>query len=523
MKSIINKLGRTKTIIIGVVIVLVGVVIYFTWFHKGSGQYQFVSVKKGSITETISVTGNTTPVQSLDLAFQNGGNIAEVDKNVGDQVSAGAVIARLDTSGLQAQLAQAQASVDAANAKLASLQAGAQPADIQQSQAALAGGQQTLTNMYSNVSNTLADSYAKANDAVRTQLNQFFSNAENNNPQLTFTINDSQTLNNVNAGRLQASEELNAWQAELGATTASSSQSSLDAALVTDAAHLSVIKTFLINVSHALLAQSNLSNTQINTYNADVTAALNEVNTATVNVNTASQNIASQKITVQQLQAALALKLAGSTAQDIAAQQAAVEQAQANAQSVQVSINEASMISPISGVVTVQNAKVGQIASPGTVLVSIISSSDFEIDSEVPETDIGKVAIGNPVNLTFDAFPGETFTGKVFYIDPAQTLVGGVVDYKVKVSLDKPDSRIKSGLTANLDIQAQEKDGALILPQFAVLQNDQGSFVEVLNSSGAVQQIPVTLGIQDDQGNVEITSGVTEGEQVINIGLKQGS
>ena len=135
------------------------------------------------------------------------------------------------------------------------------------------------------------------------------------------------------------------------------------------------------------------------------------------------------------------------------------------------------------------------------------------------ETDIGKVAIGNVVKMSFDAFPGETFMGKVFYIDPAQTIVSGVVDYQIKISFDKPDARIKSGLTANLNIETKTAQNTLILPQFAIMQNASGTFVEILDSN-AEKQIPVTLGLRDQDGNVEVTNGVTEGERVINIGLK---
>ena len=80
-------------------------------------------------------------------------------------------------------------------------------------------------------------------------------------------------------------------------------------------------------------------------------------------------------------------------------------------------------------------------------------------------------------------------------------------------------SRIKSGLTANLTIDTQTDSNALILPQYAVIQNASGTFVEVIQN-GAPVQIPVTLGIRDQEGNVEVTNGVTEGEQVVNVGLK---
>lgn len=122
--------------------------------------------------------------------------------------------------------------------------------------------------------------------------------------------------------------------------------------------------------------------------------------------------------------------------------------------------------------------------------------------------------------MTLDAFPGETFAGTVFYIAPSDTNTQGVVSYQIKISFDKPDPRLKSGLTANIDIQTKHKDNVLILPQYAILQNDNGTFVEVLENN-VTKQIPVTLGIADQNGNVEVVSGVSESKQVLNIGLKK--
>jgi len=521
MPSFVSRVGIKKLVLIIAAIAIAGFFVYRFALRGNAGKYQFVTVTKGSIAETVSITGNTTPKTSLDLGFENGGSVAEVMKAVGDHVFPGDVIARLDTRDLATQLAQAQANVDAEEAKLRSLQAGAQPADIQASQAALDKARQDLANLYASASDAASDAYAKSNDAVRNQLSAFFSSPETNNPQLTFSVSDTQTLNDVQFRRTQASVELNAWAKDIFGISASSPSSTLAGVLHASIAHISIVKNFLESVSQALTDETGLTASTANTYHASLTAALAEANTASGNLNSISQNIASAIIGVSQLQAQLDLKVSGSTPEDIQAQQALVEQAQASAASIQVKIAKASLISPIAGVVTVQNAKVGQIAAPGATLVSIISDGDLEIDANVPETDIGKVSLNDPVSITLDAFPNETFTGKVFYIDPAQTIIQGVVDYKIKVSFDKADPRMKSGLTANLDIATQQKDNALILPQFAVLQNDQGSYVEILENGKMVQE-PVTLGLRDDKGNVEIISGVSEGEQVLNIGLKQG-
>lgn len=524
MDTLITRLGfgRKKLIITVVIVLLIVAGIYFFAVSRGGSKYQFVPVARGTITQVVSVTGNTTPIHSVDLSFPSGGTIAAVYRNAGDNVTAGDVLVELDTRGLEAQLAQAQAQVDSAQATLENLQAGSTQQNIQVSQAALAAAEQTLANTYTSIPNAVMDAYAKANDAVRNQIGSFYSNPDSNNPQLTFPISDSQVVNDAQSERVQVGGELNVWATEtaaLSSATTTYSTTTLEAALTKSAAHLSVIGTMLNTDATAVVDATGMSASSSATYKTDVANAITEVNGASSAITTLQQNIASEEAAITQAQAQLNVTLAGSTPQAIAAQQAQVEQAQANVQNIKVQIANATLSSPINGVVTVQNAKVGQVAVAGQTVTSVISGSNFEVDSYVPETDIGKVAIGNAVDMTFDAFPGQTFEGKVFYIDPAETIQGGVVDYLVKVSFNTPDTRIKSGLTANLDIKTQTDENALILPQYAVVQNVSGTYVDILQN-GKETQVPVTLGIRDQNGNVEISSGVTEGEQVINVGLK---
>ncbi|MDE2079379.1 MAG: efflux RND transporter periplasmic adaptor subunit [Patescibacteria group bacterium] len=513
----IPKFLKSKWVIGGLV-VLVAALWWF--FGRGSStNYQFISVTTGPITETVSVTGNTTPIESVSLAFGTTGTVAGIYAAVGDHVSEGQLLTELNLNDLGAQLQGAQANVDTQQAKLDGLQAGSRPEDIAAAQAAYDKSVQDLANYYANVSDTDAKAYASAVDAVQTQLSDLLAGADTTSPSLTFTTLNYQAEVNAENGRVTAGSILTSWQQGLG-TLPSASNTDLDTALSTASQDLAIIRGFLDNMTTSVNSASNLSATTLATYKADVAAAISEVNTAITNVNTLSQSIASQKLTVAGLKAQLDLKKAGSTPQDIAAQAAQVESAKANVATIQAEIQNAKIVAPIAGTVTQFDAKVGQVAAAGTTLVSIISGGAFEVDSLVPETDIGKVAVGNPVSMTLDAFPGETFTGKVFYIDPAETITSGVVNYKVKVSFDKPDARLKSGLTANLDIETDHKDGVLILPQYAILQNDQGTFVEVLQG-GKVVDVPVTLGLEDQQGNVEVVKGVTNGEQVLNIGLKQ--
>ena len=513
--SSLLKFFKSK-IVIGIIVILVLVIGGFSLFHH-STKYQFVSVTSGSITEVVSLTGNTTPSESVALSFGSGGNISDIYSALGKDVVAGQVLAELDTSDLVAQLHQAQADLDTEQAKLAGLQAGPTPQNIAVSEAALDKANQDLTNMYGSIIDTSTDAYAKANDAVNTQLSQLFVNTNATNPTLSYTTSNSQAQNNAQLGMSISEASLTKWSTEL--SNVDSSNSGLESLLADGISYLATVRGLLDSVSTTLQNSPNVSVATLATYKMNVSTALSEVNLATSNLTTLSQNISSQKLTVTQAQASLALTQAGSTANDIAAEQAQVEEAQAGVQSAQAKLQNAEIVAPISGTVTQFDAKIGQFATSNVPLVSIMSDAGYEVDGGVSEIDIGKVALGDTVSMTLDAFPGETFTGSVFYIAPAETNTAGVISYLIKISFDKPDARLKSGLTANIDIQTKKDDNALILPQYAILQNDQGTFVETLVNNKVVQN-PVTLGIQDENGNVEVLSGVTEGEQVLNIGLK---
>ena len=511
----LKNLIRSKITISILILLALGVGGYFL-FHKNP-VYQFITVERGTIDESVSLTGNTTPNQSVSLAFGSSGTISHIYSALGKQVYSGQTLAEINTSDLLAQLRQAQANVDAQQAKLDGLKAGSRPEDIAASQAALDKAKQDLTNMYGSISDISTDSYAKANDAVRTELESFFFNSETTNPSLTYVTSGSQAQADTQLKRIESSTILNQWQDQL--TNIDQSDTGLETLLQNEISYLSTVLKLLNNISITLDGSLSLSASTLTTYKANVSVAINEVNTATKNLNTVSQNIASQKLIVSQLQAQLDLKRAGSLPTDISAQQAQVEQAQASVESINAKLENARIVAPISGTITQFDAKIGQLASPNTPLIAIMSDTGYEVDAGVSETDIGKILTGDTVSMTLDAFPNETFTGSVFYIAPSETNTDGVINYEIKISFDKPDSRLKSGLTANIDIQTKHKENVLILPQYAILQNDQGTFVETLENNKIIQN-PVTLGIEDQKGNVEIISGATEGEQVLNIGLK---
>jgi len=514
--NILKNTSRNRLIIGGIVILALG---YFFFFSGSAPVTESVVVKKGTVKQEINVTGNTKPFESVNLAFEQSGKIVGASSRVGDRVSAGQTLAYLDQGQLLAQRAEQRANVDSEVATLQEMQKGSRPEDIQIKQAALAQANQNLDSEYEGAPDALNDALIKADDAIRKNLDNLFTDDETPNAQLTFTMNDSQLKSDISRDRLAASTQLNDWKKELSGLSNTSSNQTIDKALMNASQRLISLRNFLSSLTTAVNSNTTLSSSQIETYKASVSTARINVNTALTSINALTQSIASEKLSVKQSEADLNRTLAGNTAESISSQVAEVKQAEARVQATDAQIQKTILRAPFSGVVTKQDAKVGEIASPNTPVISLISEGKLEIEANIPEVDIGKVMRGNPVSMTIDAFPGETFSGKIAYIDPAETIVDGVTNFKTKIAFDKNDPRLKSGLTTNISIKTLEKTGVLILPQYALIENSEGTFVDKKQGE-TVTRTPVTIGIRSHDGNIEILSGVSEGDTVVTTTIK---
>lgn len=489
---------------------------------KAKPVYETVNVTRGDIAENVSVTGRIKSSDSVELAFEKGGKVSVVNVKIGDKVFVGQQLVKLDDTDLSAQLLQAQANVDTQRAKLDELKSGTRPEQISIKDAELQKAQQDFFNLYASVHDILNDAYVKADDAVRSKADQLFTNADSDQLQLAFQVSDFQTQVDATNLRRQTAIELSAWKKELAAIATSTTHADLDALMKNGEAHLSVVRAFMGRAFDVVDKSVGLSQTTISTFKSNIGIGRANVSLAITAITGQEQAISAQAVTVGRIRNELALLRAGSTSESIAAQAAQVKQAEANATSISAQLTKTVLYAPISGIVTKQDAKMGEIATPNVALVSVMAESSLEIEANVPEVDVGRIAIGNAVHITLDAFPGETFEGKVSYIDPAETIIDGVVNFKVTVLFNVADPKFRSGLTANLSIESARKTGVLLLPEFAVVENDNGKFVRIVNTDGTTTDIPVKTGIRSKDGMVEITDGATEGETVINVGLKTG-
>jgi len=266
---------------------------------------------------------------------------------------------------------------------------------------------------------------------------------------------------------------------------------------------------------NGLTSNSSLSQSTIDTWRADVSTVRTNINTVTNNLTAAEEKLKAAESNLNLEKNNLALKKAGTIEEQIAAQEAQIKSAGANVEYYRAQLAKTMIHSPISGVVTTQNAKVGEIVSANASMVSIISASQFEIEANMPEADIAKVSVGNTSLVTLDAYGRDVvFEAKVVAVDPAETIVDGVATYKVTFQFVKDDERVKSGMTANIDIASASRENVIAVPQRAIIRKNGDQFVRIADDE-SFREVKVETGLRGSDGNIEIISGISEGDKVI--------
>lgn len=194
---------------------------------------------------------------------------------------------------------------------------------------------------------------------------------------------------------------------------------------------------------------------------------------------------------------------------------ARLEKARRDAAVVETDLNYAVIRAPITGTVASVATQEGETVAASfstPTFATIIEDGALELIALVDETDIGNVALGNPVTFTVESFPARDFAGRVERIAPKGTIISGVVNFEVMISIGSPLDQLKPDMTTNVSIRTAERD-ALTLPSAAIQKDDAGRYVWV-EKNGQLERRPVTVGARD-AGITEIRQGVVVGDRVL--------
>ncbi len=582
------------------------------------------AVQRGDIQQTLSYSGDLRAKSQITVFPKATGRVQQVLVDVGSRVQAGDVLAVLEQDNAEIQMAQARASLASAQAQLARIQAGGRSEDIgaagaavQAQQAALAAAQARLELMQQGgrSEDTANAQIAKAQaglDAAKAKLASVKKGATNDKRQgaasqlasATAAVQSAQVAA-TNAATVEGAAVAyrDALKASLDQNFAPSQADILAAQAAADQAHstlelanncqtaagvklegsacdanktsargaadladakLSLLKKGGTTAQQAQVtanlaqAEAGLKNAQTQrasvnlaltraqedlkaaqaTYDqlvagaqpedlqqaeAAVTASEQDLQLA-LNPNITDQDLAAQQAQVEQLshavqQAQFQLQKARSpyTAQDLQAAQAGVDQAQAQLDLATLGVRETTITAPVGGVIADRQISPGALVGATTPVVTLVPP-ELELVVNVDEAQLGQVAEGQQVSLQVPAYAQRTFTGRVQSISP-------VVDTKsrtaaVRIAPQNESGQLRSGMFARLDIVTASKTNALLVPKDAVVglaPGGQGTLVGI-GDGNKVKRLPVRIGLVGDK-LAEVVSGVQEGQLIATSGL----
>jgi HlyD family secretion protein len=432
---------RKRTwIILGIVLVLIVVGVVLVTNNQRSAaeaaaraNVQLGRVTRATLLSTVDTSGSVTPESKVTLSFGTSGPVSKVNVQVGDHVKKGDVLAELDTSTLQLQIAQQQQSFLSQQA--------AYSMTIQPDPDAVKSAQLALANA--------AESYRLAQQKYAVNQSAQVTVACNNLDNVQQSYNDAVTAYN---------NYISNWRVQVNGTAAISPQKArLDSA---KAAY------------DQALASCNLTKSNV-TDNSSVQSAYAQLQQAKANLD----------------------NLVNPSANTIALAKIQLDQARLSLQQAQRQLDNARIVAPFNGVVTAINAVVG--ADGGGASIVEADDSSLNVGVLVDETQIGQVKQGQEVQVTFDGLPGTTITGTVGTIYPAGTVSQGVVNYFVNVDLQPTTATLKLDMSANTRIILDEHANVLAVPGAAVRSDAQGYYVNVEDQSGNPTRVDVTTGFTD--------------------------
>ncbi|MBX3110713.1 MAG: efflux RND transporter periplasmic adaptor subunit [Fimbriimonadaceae bacterium] len=522
--------------------VVVGIVAGVWWMLAGTNkgqevEYRYAPVEKGELIRSTSSTGTLVALTQVDIKSKAGGEVVRLYVEEGNFVHKGDKIAEIDPRDTRAAYDQASADMTSAQTRVATAETnaaiekrgmvtGVQDAERRLAQAKIALERARTDN---RVQPTLTDAEQRAADAnLRTQQEALRQLTEVDAPQrredARVALNKAKVdLDNAKANLTRqkalvdqgysalntveaAESEVASAQAAYG--SALQRQRTLEAALTSETA-----------AAQARVRQAVQTQRQAQANGKDVALAEQTVRDA-------EQALAGARVALKQAQdRELTVKARGI---DIQNAKASMVRSRVSLENAKVQLDSTTVVAPRDGVVTLKYLEEGTIIPPGTSTfsqgTSLVQLSDVTrlfIECAVDEADIASIHEDQDVNVVVEAYPGRKFPAKVRKIFPAATTANSITSIKVRVELtgldqvDQTKTPLRPGMNATCEFIQLAKENVMLVPQQALKQDDQGSYVLVRSSNPLKpERRSVKVG---DRGNdmVEITDGIKDGDEVV--------
>jgi HlyD family secretion protein len=506
----------------------------------------------GTINVSISATGQVSSTSQVEVKPEASGQILTIPVKLGDKVKNGQIIATLDSTAAQKTVRDARMSLESAKLSLQKLQ---QPADalsilqaknsLDQAKTSKTTSQTNLAKSYDDAYTTVTNAFLDLPDIMTALQNTLMGNDANpNQGNLDFYADAAKTFNS--ASDQYRDSALAAYQAARTAynknfsdfknTTRTSSPDQIATLVAETYATSNTIAEAVKGASNVIqfyndvLTQKNLrpvaiATTHLNSLN-NYTGSINSNVTALLAAKTSIENsktaIANAEQSIAEKTASLAKIQAGTDTLDLKSSQLSVTQRENALLDAEQQLSDYVVRAPFAGIVAKISANVGDQASSGSSIMTVIADQQVA-DVSLNESDIAKIKVGQKATLAFDAIDELTLTGEVSSVDLIGTVSQGVVSYGAKIVFDTQDARVKSGMSTAAAILIDSKTDVIVVLSTAVKNQGGSSYVLVMGKdSETPTRTAVTTGLVSDS-ETEITTGIKEGDNVVTQTLTSSS
>jgi HlyD family secretion protein len=416
---------------------------------------QTTALTRGDVTHAIEIVGSVRAVPSATLTWSTSGVVMPFTVKVGDRFKTGEVILELDAASVPASVLQARTDLIAARNELALAESA--DSEYQNAAQAVSDAEYTYNQARSNFKAIIEKEDASI-ETVEPLIEDYYAARE-----VLWTAQDvaqaTETLDTGNQARIDALAGLDAAQR--------SYNSAIDAIMNTGG--------FYFGSEHGGSAQ--------NTYMTYRTAkaALNE---ARADWNAARDN------------------------------SDAISAAQAKVQALTNIVDSVAIQASFDGTVTdIFNFEGDQVTN-GSRAIQLDNLATMVVDVSVSEVDINYISVGDTVSITFDALADQVYNGRVTQVGGAGIDTDGIVKFNVAITLTDADEAIKPGFTAVSRIIIDQAKDVLMVPLTAIHTADGQKYV-IVQRSGRLVQVPVTLGTSSDLYSALIEGDLQDGDLVV--------
>ncbi|MFI9382775.1 efflux RND transporter periplasmic adaptor subunit [Kutzneria sp. NPDC052558] len=506
---------RRSRVVIGVVVLVLlgGGAAAFAATQNTSPSYRTATAGPASVTSVLNGIGTVQPISQATVTFPVAGQVATVTVKQGDQVTAGQVLAELNTTALAGQVSAAQSTLATAQAKLAA------------DQSSQTSAVSTPTQTSSSSSSSSSGSKSSASTAKLTELLKSISAGQNAVRGAQQKVDADLQL--AGAALKQAQSTCPDIIKQLGnppATTTDPSPTTTSEPPPTTTPPVDVTTcTDLLQQVQDAQAKTAADETALSQAEAALSTALGQAAAAVQQASTSSSTPSSSGSTSTPQTSSGTSSRGGAgggsstppSADQIAADQASVDAATAQLAANQQNMAAASLVSPIDGTIAQVDVVAGQNASANssTAKIVVIGPGGNQVTTAVNDNQVGNVKPGQSATVTPDG-AGKPLTGKVVSIGAlASTTSGGSSSFPVTISLDGGGTGLFAGSTASVAVILGNAKAAVTVPTSAVHTVGANSFVNAL-VDGKPAAKRVTVGVIGATVT-QITNGLSAGDEVV--------